>query len=452
MHRFFTRAAYAGRMRHDTIRAAGPAGPLDTLTMIRAAPNSPLARLRLWHEMTALGDARKAALARDAVLRLVGGGSDALAALAFDAVRIGAFAQAEDLLDLAGPRYDYETLLTRSALRLEAGEPAVAAALRRVAAKAAPVVMAPDAPDAPLILKTRSMDATHFELRFTGERGFEGAFAGGHLALERLLDLPQRRIATANLHDDERAFAVAGRPALIINTIASPALGKGALDAIGRHLAATPGVPVINRPESVARTAPDRAAALLGGVAGVRFPHVKRYNRDASPDAIEHDFAYPFLVREVGSDTLDLVADRAGLTDRAADFYVTSFEDARDAHGTYRKARAILVDGKLLPVSMLGSDDWRVRSDDRAVMLTDERLRDDERDYRADPVRLLGARRWSALRAVCAGTRLDYVGVDFAPTADGVLILGLDAGVLPDGPNADRVIAAFRDMVDKKLR
>ncbi|PAX09250.1 hypothetical protein [Sphingomonas lenta] len=446
-------------MRHDTIRAAGPASPIDALAMIRATPHSPLARLRLWYEMVALGNERQAALAKEAVLRLVGGSPDGLAALAFDAVRVGAFAQAEELLDLAGPRYDYETLLTRSALRLEAGDPATAAALRRIAAKAAPVVMSPSAPDAPLILKTRSMDAARFELRFRGERGFVGRFKGGHLPLERLIDVSARRIAAVNLFDDERSFAVAGTPALIINTVASPDLGAPALDAIGRHLAAQPRVPVINRPEAVARTAPDRAAALMGGIASVRFPTVRRYGRDASAEAIERDFAYPFLAREVGTEPLELVADRDALTARlasATDFHIASFEDARDAHGTYRKARAVLVDGKLVPVALLGSDEWRVRSTDRRAMLADERLRDDERDYLADPAKLLGARRWSALRAVCVATRLDYVGVDFAPTADGVLVFGLDAAMRHDlGPadgNAERVSAAFQAMVDKKLR
>lgn len=437
------------------------------------APADPRPRFMLWKELTDAGRAQEAATEFKALAKLLRKDADALAGFGQMFAQLGAVAEADRLFAraLEAERRHVTALLGRSAVKARIGEHDEAAALLRAVAQAAPVMPPDPGATGPLVLRTRCLLSARYVLSFEPGRGFRERFKGGHFSTDHLLDERAFRVATANLVGGEAPLRACASPALLLNTVACADRGRRSLDAIGRFLETRPGLPVVNHPDAVARTTRDGAAERLGGVPHARFARIRRFERPADAQAlvaaIEAEFVYPLIARRAGTHTgqsVALTADREALlaylgdVEPGAELYVIAYEDARDAAGVHRKGRAFLIDGVLYPVALLGSDDWQIHSGDRyRIMFGDERLQREEQAYLADPEAALGRHRWEALREVCLGTGLDFVGVDFAPIADGVLVFEVNAAMRHNfdhaarfpytRPHLERVSRAFGRMV-----
>jgi glutathione synthase/RimK-type ligase-like ATP-grasp enzyme len=222
---------------------------------------------------------------------------------------------------------------------------------------------------------------------------------------------------------------------LIFNAIGDADLCEPALEAAMRLIART-SAPVINDPRTVMKTGRISNAIRLGAVPGVVTPRTIAIARDVlagqgGANAIaEHRFSFPLLLRSPGYHTgrnFIIVEDAAALSAAAAslpgsDLLVIEYLDARGKDGSARKYRVMMIGGKLYPLHLAISRDWKVHyfTSDMADK-PDHRL--EEAAFLADMPAVLGDKAYHALEGVRDVLGLDYAGIDFGLNADGDLLL-----------------------------
>jgi glutathione synthase/RimK-type ligase-like ATP-grasp enzyme len=222
---------------------------------------------------------------------------------------------------------------------------------------------------------------------------------------------------------------------LIFNAIGDSDLCQPALEAAIR-LTARSKAPVINDPSAVMRSGRIENAAQLSALPGVVTAKTLAVDRavlssfEAADWIADHGFAFPLLLRSPGYHTgrnFVLVEQAADLAHAAAELpgdelLVIEYLDARGQDGNARKYRVMMIGGKLFPLHLAISQNWKVHyfTSDMA----------DKPDHRAEEMAflndmraVLGDRAMSALRAICDTLALDYAGIDFAVNADGELLL-----------------------------
>ena len=223
--------------------------------------------------------------------------------------------------------------------------------------------------------------------------------------------------------------------ALIFNAIGDADLCQQALEAAIR-LTAAARVPVINDPRAVMKTGRRDNASELAGLPGVITPKVVLMPRAhltglaAAARLAGEGFTYPLLLRSPGYHTGRnfVLVERAGdLLASVADLpgdelLVIEYLDARGKDGNARKFRVMMIGGKLFPLHLAISQNWKVHyfTSDMA----------DKPDHRAEEMAflqdmrgVLGEKAFAALGAICASLGLDYAGVDFGLNAAGDLLL-----------------------------
>jgi glutathione synthase/RimK-type ligase-like ATP-grasp enzyme len=261
---------------------------------------------------------------------------------------------------------------------------------------------------------------------------------------------------------------------LIFNAIGDADLCEPALAAAAR-LAARATVPVINDPIAVMQTGRIGNAERLRDIAGVRTARTSAIARDvlAGPDGAgalaANGFCYPLLLRSPGYHTgrnFMLVESAAGLPLAAQSLpgealLAIEYLDARGSDGRPRKFRVMMIGGKLYPLHLAISRDWKVHyfTSDMA----------DQPDHRAEEAKFLenmpgtlGAKAMEALEAIQTALGLDYAGIDFGLSGDGDLLLfeaNATMVIAKPGPDAhwayrhaaiDRVLEAVVAMIMQK--
>jgi hypothetical protein len=230
--------------------------------------------------------------------------------------------------------------------------------------------------------------------------------------------------------------------ALIINAIGDADLCDEALRAAEAIVARSP-APLINPPSCIRRTGRADNAARLAGMPGVVTPGIRRLSREAMLAA--DDLIYPLLVRVPGQHTgrnFLCIADQAALAPVLAtlpgnDLLAIQYLDARGPDGFARKYRVMFVDGRMYPLHLAMSADWKVHYF-TADMAAHAVHREEERRFLQDMAGVLGRRAIAALGHIAATLGLDYAGVDFALTPDGgVLLFEANATMVVSPPDAD---------------
>jgi Tfp pilus assembly protein PilF len=222
---------------------------------------------------------------------------------------------------------------------------------------------------------------------------------------------------------------------LIFNAIGDADLCEPALEAATRLIERT-SAPVINDPGAVIKTGRISNAIRLGAVPGVVTPRTIAIARDilAGPDGTEaitdHAFTFPLLLRSPGYHTgrnFIIVENAAGLSAAAAglpgsELLVIEYLDARGHDGSARKFRVMMIGGKIYPLHLAISRDWKVHyfTSDMADK-PDHRL--EEGKFLADMPAVLGEKACRALEGIRDALGLDYAGIDFGLNASGDLLL-----------------------------
>jgi glutathione synthase/RimK-type ligase-like ATP-grasp enzyme len=230
---------------------------------------------------------------------------------------------------------------------------------------------------------------------------------------------------------------------LVFNAIGDPDLAAPSAGAVRRFLAQCDR-PVLNNPETVARTSRSLTPMALSELEDVVVPPAARIARGKLQRlglrraVTQAGFSPPLLVRPIGSHGgkglaraltwPELEAAAAALGDE--DIYVTAYRDYRSDDGLYRKGRVIFVDRRPYPYHWAGSDHWMVHYDASGAGEDAER-RDEEMRFLQDPAGFLGPRAWAAIARIGERLDLDWCGLDFGVLEDGrVLVFEANATML----------------------
>ena len=251
--------------------------------------------------------------------------------------------------------------------------------------------------------------------------------------------------------------------------VAFNAIGDADLCALAlgdaERLLAKTRAPVINPPDRVLRTGRLANARRLANLEGVIAPRVELVPRAALAQAAV-GFGYPLLLRSPGYHTgqhFTRVERAEDLGPAAADLpgqdlLMIQPLDVRDEQGRWRKFRAMMIGGRLFPLHLAVSDDWKVHYFTSAMADRPD-LRAQEAAFLADMPGVLGAKAMAALGRVQAVLGLDYAGADFGLNAEGeVLLFEANAAMVINPPDAaaiwdyrcapvERALQAARDML-----
>jgi hypothetical protein len=286
---------------------------------------------------------------------------------------------------------------------------------------------------------------------------------GGNIPTQLWID--DRRFTIHALYTDFVDFDLElPRHELVVNAIGDADLCAGALDR-AEELLTRSTAPLINRPACVRPTGRADNARRLAGIPGVIVPRIDRVSRQELGR-----LQYPVLLRSPGFHTGRhfVYAPSLAAADVAADslageeLLAIQYLDARGVDGMARKYRVMFIDGRLYPLHLAISADWKVHYFS-ADMARNESFREEERRFLLGMPGVLGARAMRALAGIAAALDLEYAGVDFALTPDGsVLLFEANATmvVFPPGPEPlwdyrrgaiDAALQAARDMLDRRL-
>ena len=251
---------------------------------------------------------------------------------------------------------------------------------------------------------------------------------------------------------------------IIFNAIGDADLCEVALEAATRIVAGAR-VPVINDPRAVMKTGRIGNSTRLRDMPGVRTARTMAIARDvlAGPDGAgavaAHGFSFPLLLRSPGYHTgrnFVLVEGAAGLAAAATglpgeELLAIQYLDARDGRGKARKFRVMMIDGRLYPLHLAISGNWKVHYF-TSEMADEPGHRAEEAKFLENMPAVLGARAMQALTAIQSALGLDYAGIDFGLSDDGDLLLfEANATMVIAKPNDDARWAYRRGAIDRVL-
>ena len=235
--------------------------------------------------------------------------------------------------------------------------------------------------------------------------------------------------------------------------------------------------PVINPPSTILLTGRVANAERLGTLPDViapRFAIFPRWLLDRTdPAAVlqASGFTWPLLLRAPGYHTgqhfvkVDQPDDvgRALKSLPANAVIAIAFLDTRNADGAFRKYRMITVNGKLFPLHLAVSNDWKVHYFS-ADMVDNEAHRAEDAAFLADPRGAIGERAFAALEKIVEALGLDYGGIDFSIDPSGKVVL-FEANatmiVQPPPPEpiwdyrrkpVEHIIAAVHEMLRERIQ
>ncbi len=161
----------------------------------------------------------------------------------------------------------------------------------------------------------------------------------------------------------------------------------------------------------------------------LRLPRRLLAASDGAEAIAGNGFTFPLLVRAPGFHTghhFARVAAPAALAAAVADFpgddvWLIEQLDARDGDGMFRKFRVMFVDGRLYPLHLAISPDWKVHYFTADMAQSDANRRRDA-EFLADMASVIGPRGMAALARINATLGLDYGGIDFAVNGAGDIL------------------------------
>jgi len=237
---------------------------------------------------------------------------------------------------------------------------------------------------------------------------------------------------------------------VVFNGIGDADLCFDGLEAACRVLKRTQR-PVINHPVQVLETGRIGNVERLRGLPNVVVPRmVKLPRRDlggpqGAETVIGSGFAFPVLVRAPGFHTghhFVRVEAPSALAGAISDFpgddvWLIEQLDARGSDGMFRKFRVMFVDGKLYPMHLAISSNWKVHYF-TADMAPSAANRREDAAFLGDMAHVVGPRGMAALARINATLGLDYGGIDFAVNGAGeILFFEANATMVVMPPTAD---------------
>jgi tetratricopeptide (TPR) repeat protein len=242
--------------------------------------------------------------------------------------------------------------------------------------------------------------------------------------------------------------------AVVFNAVGNADLRMRALDKAEAVLRATR-APVINHPSAVRNTGRVQIADRLREIPGVVAPRMRVLAReDFSGDL---GLGWPLLVRSLGFHTGEhfvRVDDSGHVEDAIAGLpgdplLAIEYLNTSGDNGVFRKYRVLTIDGRLYPLHLAASQDWKVHyfSADRSAQ-----FRAQEQAFLENPASAIGADAAAALDRAAAALAFDYGGIDFALDRENrVVIFEANPTMAIVPPSTDPDQAHRRSAVDRAV-
>jgi Tfp pilus assembly protein PilF len=277
---------------------------------------------------------------------------------------------------------------------------------------------------------------------------------GGNTPIEKLLDdrIFQTYEVVTDFYDPQTPLP---EHRLVINGIGDTDLSEHSLIAAETIIRFT-SAPVLNAPAAVRATGRCDNADRLGNIPGIltpttaAFPYTVLAGDDAPIALTGAGFEFPFLLRAPGfhmgrhfvmveslSQLANAVAELPGDGRTGAELLAIQYLDARGADGNSRKYRVMMIDGKLYPLHLAISPNWKIHYFS-ADMKERPDHRAEEQRFLADMPGVLGAKATAGLKQLQATLGLDYGGIDFGLNQQGeILIFEANATMVVEQPTDD---------------
>ena len=238
---------------------------------------------------------------------------------------------------------------------------------------------------------------------------------------------------------------------ILVNSIGDVDVASEAL-ANAEKVLVRSGAPYINHPAAVRATDRCAIAERLTGVEYVVTAKTVLVPRELlMEDKVEHTlsergFAFPVLLRSPGfhgGDHFTKIDDAASISAALAelpgdDLLVIEYLDARGSDGRARKYRAMMVDGKLYPLHVAISPNWRIHYFSAEMEESAENRAEDDA-FLKDMAGVIGERAVKGLDSIQRILGLDYGGIDFGLNDKGeVLLFEANATMAVVIPAADK--------------
>jgi hypothetical protein len=256
---------------------------------------------------------------------------------------------------------------------------------------------------------------------------------------------------------------------LVINGIGDCDAAAPALLAAEALLAFTTG-PVLNHPRAVGATGRCENASRWQKLPGVitpvtvTFPYALLAGADGASALAARDFTFPLLLRTPGFHGVqhfvrvesagvltERLAELRGFGGATAEVIAIEYLDARGADDWVRKYRVLMVGGKLYPLHLAISKQWKIHYFS-ADMRDRAEHRAEEAKFLSDMPEVLGARAMAALERLSAAIGLDYGGIDFGLNQDGeILLFEANATMVVEQQNEDPCWDYRRAAVDQSM-
>ena len=277
---------------------------------------------------------------------------------------------------------------------------------------------------------------------------------GGNTPIEKLIDdrIFQTYVVVADFYDTKTPLPP---HRLVVNGIGDYDAAAPALLAAEALLAFTSG-PVLNHPRAVGATGRCQNAGRWRRLPGVitpvtvTFPYALLAGPDGASALAARDFTFPLLLRTPGfhggqhfvrvespAVLTERLAELRGSGDAMAEILAIEYLDARGSDGWVRKYRVMMVGGRLYPLHLAISKQWKIH-----YFSADKRDRGEHRaeeaKFLADMPGVLGAPAMAALERLSVAIGLDYGGIDFGLNQDGeILLFEVNATMVAEQPDED---------------
>jgi aromatic-L-amino-acid decarboxylase len=297
------------------------------------------------------------------------------------------------------------------------GEPERATWHRRKAFQDRCVVVAPYRGEKPPITILELISTTGGNIRtdeFLSDRVFQRILVTTEFYDSKTILPPHQLVVNAIGEADGAAAALTGALAVLANTAA----------------------PVINPPSAVLATGRRDIADRLGHIPGVisastsTIPREQLLAPDAGTMLSRRGFTFPVLLRTPGFHggehflSVETIDNLHSAVEQLPgdDLFVIQYLDARGPDGNYRKYRVMMVDGRLYPLHVAISSNWKIHYY-TADMAANPNHRAEDAAFLENMPAVLGPRAMAALQHIQNTLGLDYGGIDFGLNERGDVLL-----------------------------
>jgi tetratricopeptide (TPR) repeat protein len=222
---------------------------------------------------------------------------------------------------------------------------------------------------------------------------------------------------------------------LVFNAIGEADSATAALAGAIAVIAQT-AAPVINPPQAVLATGRSEISQRLAAIPGVitartvTLPRTQLESPEAASILSAQGIAFPILLRTPGFHGGDHFVRAESPSDLPQvltqlpgdDLLVMPYLDARGPDGNSRKYRAMFIDGRIYPLHLAVSKNWKIHYFS-ADMADSPENRAEDRAFLEDMPTVLGPIAMSALEQIHTTLALDYAGIDFGLNSQGELLL-----------------------------